>query len=351
MQKTPLCGIMYLRQYTHNHTEEFLCTMDYITHVDLCQPLKDTNDYGRDRPWAQHRNNADLLAEVYTTIDQSKAVRVQGCAPRLLFKLDEAAHMHLETAWFCRVRLCPVCQWRRALKIYGQTCQIIQHVQQQHPNTHFIMLTLTCRNVQADKLSACITEMVEGWHRMLKRKVWTDAITGAQRNMEITHNMNTNSKAYGTYHPHFHVILACKPNYFHRGYISQAAWIQLWKECIRAEYDPSVEVHKVRGDVLTAAKEITKYTTKPGDYIIPDDVDMMINTVKTLDKALHHRRLVAWCGVMKEAQRALHLDDVEAGDLVHTDDAAANVDDEQAARVAFAWLKSHRQYYKELDSQ
>ena len=125
-------------------------TYDYLTtQVDTCQPLADLSPTGKARPWAEHRREADLLAYVYDDVDDRKAARLRSCAPRLTFEVkQEGGGLRLRNAWFCRVRLCPVCQWRRALKVYGQTTQIIDAANASRPAGYgWIMLTLTVRNV------------------------------------------------------------------------------------------------------------------------------------------------------------------------------------------------------------
>src|SRR5256714_381248 len=85
----------------------------------------------RHKPWDVHRAEADEVREAYaggTNRHQRYAVRVEQCSQVLEFARDpprqsgqqQATHngrpkLTLKNAWFCRVRHCPVCQWRRSL--------------------------------------------------------------------------------------------------------------------------------------------------------------------------------------------------------------------------------------------
>lgn len=327
---------------------------NYITTaVDIGQPLRDISASGRARPWAEHRASAELLAWAYEGLRPEKAARLRTCAPRLLYEMrpndDGSTQMQLHTAWFCRVRLCPVCQWRRSLKIYGQATQVIEAIDRDAPNKYaWIMLTLTVRNVPGDALSCALDDMAASWHRLLKLDAWNHVVLGTMRSTEVTHNLDLSSPNYNTYHPHYHVLLCVRKSYFRsRYYLSKNAWASLWQRAARLPYKPQIWVTRVRGDSAAALAEVAKYASKPGDYVLPDDLDMMQSTVQILDTALHRRRLLAWTGILKSMHAKLGLDDAENGDLVHTDTQAA--DDEAAMHVlqAYAWLPGYRQYFRE----
>lgn len=71
----------------------------------------------------------------------------------------------------------------------------------------------------------------------------------------------------------------------------------------------------------------------------------MQRTVEELDKALAHRRFVAWGGCMRDAHAALQLDDAEDGDLLHIGDDAAAVEQEAPALI-WDWVPGPRVYLR-----
>lgn len=328
--------------------------MYHTTPTTTCQPLDDRSSTGRRQPWAEHRTGTDILALAYDEINPNKAARLRGCAPRLFFSVldeDGKQRLKLHTAWFCRVRLCPVCQWRRSLKIYGQASEVVRAANAQVQGGYgWIMLTLTMRNVQGAILPQAISKMGKAWHRLIKLDAWQRVVLGTMRSLEITHNTDPTSSAYDTYHPHYHILLCVRKSYFKsRDYMSRDAWAALWQRALRVDYTPQVWVTRSKGDTAAAIAEVAKYATKPGDYIMPEDVDAMLQSIVTLDKALHRRRLVAWTGLLKDIHAQLQLDDVDDGDLIHTDIAP---EDDAAAddhiQLAYSWIRQQRNYYREV---
>lgn len=287
----------------------------------------------------------ELLALAYDGIDPAKAERLRGCATWLCYKHGENG-LKLDDANFCRVRLCPVCQWRRSLKVYAQTQQVIEAYDKEQPHS-YAMLTLTVQNCDGDRLKATIDQMMQSWDRMSRRAPWKKVVLGWYRGLEITHNVNPDSASYDTFHPHFHVLLAFRQSYWTSRYYSrQEQWVELWRDALRTEYTPIVDIRKCKVSTAAAVAEVSKYTTKTGDYLIPDDWDLTVETVRLLDRVLDGRKLTAYGGELARVHKALHLDDAENGDLVHAD-ADAVSEDKIAATVLFNWYSGYRQYYRE----
>src|ERR1700745_1030309 len=76
------------------------------------------------KPWDNHRSEADEVKEIYAGSRVGRhrryALRVEQCSQVLQFARDPPKKsgkqkLTLKGAWFCRVRQCPVCQWRRSL--------------------------------------------------------------------------------------------------------------------------------------------------------------------------------------------------------------------------------------------
>lgn len=318
----------------------------------------------RPQPWAEHRSEAELLAWAYDRVDSRKASRLRGCAPRLIFarradagpdssagRAAEAAPgaLRLHSAWFCRVRLCPVCQWRRSLKIYGQTAQVMRAIEAREPGRYaWLMLTVTVRNCDPYELGRVLGEISQAWHRLARLEAFRCRVIGWQRNTEVTHNLDLASGSYDTYHPHIHALLQVRQSYFKHKYLPAAAWGALWQQAARLDYAPSVEVHRVRGSTAAALAEVTKYSTKPGAYIVPDDLDMMLESVEVLDAALAGRRLMGMGGMMRDVHHELGLDDAEAGDLVHTDQPDEAAAPELVQTVSYSWAPGSRGYFRDL---
>jgi hypothetical protein len=76
--------------------------------------------------------------------------------------------------------------------------------------------------------------------------------------------------------------------------------------------------------VISAILELVKYLTKSNDYLIRDgdgniDEDKTDEAVHNLSSSLANRRLISFGGVLRDKHKELHLDDIDDGDLLHTE--------------------------------
>lgn len=307
---------------------------------------------GKERPWVKHKIAAEYMAVAYKCIgDIKKFHRLKDCATWLEFKPTEGGRMNLDKANFCRVRLCPMCQWRRSIKTFGQMYKIITYIGDKYA---YIKLNLTQRNISGDELADELDRLSKAWHRFIGYAEVKRAVKGFYRATEVVHNVDKNSKSYDTYHPHFHCLLAVNKSYFtSRDYISQKRWQELWAKAMRLDYLPNVWVKKMTNDFVAnngeqdlkgAIAELGKYTCKPDEIILPQDWKMTEDTLRILDNALANRRFIAMGGVIKEVHKALNLDDMEDGDLVHTTDDDLSDDDQKI--VYYEWKSGYSQYVK-----
>lgn len=357
----------------------------YITSALAGQPLEDRSLTGKVRPWRQHKQEARTLATVYEMLaDQDpanaarwldKSRRVMDCAPWAEFELHEdqgsGEYMTLHKASFCRVRLCPMCQWRRSLKLAAQARAIVaesdreagaalgidatpEQMRKAHPR--FLLLTLTVKNVPGDQLARTIDLLHGSFSKLTRRKIWTP-VRGWLRATEVTYNEKAD-----TYHPHMHILLMVLPSYFggKGGYVSQKRWRAAWQDVLGINYDPQVDVRAIKdldGQPLKdlpsdlyqkamgkAIAEVAKYAAKPTDYLDPSDLEKSARVLRVLDLILHKRRMVAWGGELKEIAARLQLDDLESGDLIHVDDRPAN-DPGLGVFLTYTWRRGSSDYY------
>lgn len=289
--------------------------------IDAADILHDQTRTGKEVPWHSHKSNAVALSYYLEEIDIAAAWRMKRCADRLSFSRDDQGHMQLKQAYFCRVRLCPMCQWRRSLKMHGQVRQCLEYLtkvraEQGHKPYQYILLTLTVPNVVGPQLAATLDLLQTAWKRLQRRAEYIAAVKGNVRCVEITYNRMTD-----TFHPHIHALLAVLPSYFTgRTYVTHERWLEIWRECTGIPQITQVDVRKTTGDAAAIA-EVTKYATKSAEYLIPGDRDRNIEVIDTLLRSCHKRRFAGWGGVLRKAHQTLQLDDVETGDLVHTDNA------------------------------
>ena len=306
--------------------------------------LKNVGRNGKEKPWARHKEQAEYIAVAYKAIgDERKFERIMSCASYLGFK-QAGEVLKLKEVNFCRVRLCPTCAWRRSLKTFGQMHKIISVAQKDYA---FLHLVLTVKNVYGDQLRNELSHLSKSWDKFIKYKDVKSIVKGYYRATEVSHNVNPKSEWYDTFHPHFHCILAVNKSYFSgRTYLKKAKWVELWKKAARLNYEPNVYVERIKVDknIDDAIAELSKYTTKFEDIIMPKNWNLTKETVKILDKALENKRFIAFGGVFKEIHKKLNLDDIEDGDLIQLDDES--IDGEDREVIYYTWNSGYSQYIK-----
>lgn len=277
---------------------------------------------------------------------KGRAYKLDECGRYLEFKaFPSLGEKKLFKANFCKYRLCPMCSWRRSLKIFGQASQVMDVAMDQ--DYKFLFLTLTVKNCKGSELSGELNKIYHGLTKFTQRKEIRHAFPGWMRTLEITHNVDRFDKSFDTYHPHIHFILAVKQSYFNRNsrlYLSQARFTDLWRESMGLDYNPRVHIEKVmegKGHI----KEVSKYAVKPSDMINEDFV-LMDSSVMILDDALKNRRLVGWGGVLKKIKKDLALDDAENGDLINVDGEQELNPDLEYIIEKYYWHAGFRQYVK-----
>lgn len=262
--------------------------------------------------FAPKKRYSQTLAQIYSRLDLgSRSARVDNCGSMLEFHIyEDGAKLHY--ANFCKDRLCPMCNWRRSLKIFSQVSDCMNILQSQ--NYRFLFLTLTIKNVSAEDLPGAVDHMLNGWYTLQKNKIFKDRVLGSFRTLEITRNAED-----GTFHPHLHVILVVDYTYFHDKYLKTKEWVDLWMECAELDYKPIVDIRSIKSGpngLSKAVAEVSKYAVKGSDYL-SSNFDTMTESVSALLSALTRRRLCAFCGVFEKARKQLQMDDIENGDLVH----------------------------------
>lgn len=323
----------------NTRTKGGYCTMDYITTVRNGQEVRIPAEevlVDRRFPWRERKGKTMLLYELYEKAGYSDyAARTRDCATFLQFNVYKSGERRLRTANFCKLRLCPMCIGRRARRSAWKLSQVLDMAEKEH-GAKYLFLTLTMKNVPGDQLGDALGQLTKGWYRLMEQRQMERSVKGWFRAIEIT-------RSGKQYHPHLHAILAVEPDYFSREsrksgkYLHQSDLVERWQKALRVDYRPSVRIQTAKGKsgegtaVASAggraAVEAAKYAVKDEDYIdpkLPEGEAVRILTDYT--HALHRRRLMAFGGWLKEAARALDAEDLDDGDLIHTDDDAIRED-------------------------
>ncbi|MGE1131375.1 protein rep [Bacillus wiedmannii] len=355
--------------------------------------LKDINRDGKERPWKQKKEQSLKMAEAYQEAGlHRKATRMCQCGEVLEFKRTDNG-LKLANAYFCKVRLCPMCMWRRSLKLVNQNTRIIERANEKQ-KLRWVFLTLTVKNVEGEDLKSTLAHLSTSFRRMFGKQKGSpqkisEAVVGYLRTLEITRDTDrlvtekrykNNPRYYksrglkvgdvnpnfNTYHPHYHVLICTESSYFGKKYINQKEWTSYWQKCARLDYTPIVDVrpvkpkkqserqsvfatvHEIENSIseMGAVLETSKYAVKDMDVITNfEDIEESAGIVKILDDALLYKRLIGYGGLLKEIKKELELEDIEDdnADLIQLDDSADDVAQECQHVMAY-WHTGHSNY-------
>lgn len=233
--------------------------------------------------------NQALQKIIRNKISKEMLQRIEYCGSFLEFHSDITGEVKkLVKANNCENRFCPICAYKKARKEALKLSVLIRSLEKDYK---FLFLTLTASNVTSDNLEEEIKLYNESFKRLTKLKLFMSAVVGYVRKLEVTYNHDLK-----TYHPHFHVLLAVKNNYFGRNYIKRNEWLEMWKSAKRDNTITQVDVRKL--DLSLDDKgilEIAKYSAKDSDYLKSQDIFDVIY------KALKGKRLITYNGVFKES--------------------------------------------------
>jgi plasmid rolling circle replication initiator protein Rep len=302
----------------------------------------------RYKPWDQHRAEADEVQLAYaggSSRHQRYGERVEQCSQVLEFarsppKESGKQKYTLKGAWFCRVRHCPVCQWRRSLMWQAKVYRALPSLLRDYPDTRFLFMTLTIRNCAVKDLRATLIHMAQSWKRLTELRCWP--ARGWVRAVEITRNPKNRSA-----HPHYHCLLMVPPAYFQGDYLKQDQWAELWQQCLRINYRPIVDIRTVKLDLVQsshrvnkpparmweAVAEILKYAVKPSDMI--RDHEWFLELVDQV----HKIRGVAIGGILKR-----YIKEREKETL--TSEPGESEPEISAEQLFFGWKSEVRRYRK-----
>lgn len=291
--------------------------------------LADYSEHGS--VWNVHKAQADAVMSIYKTVKRFEryALRINQCSGVLRFGWvvdNETGEVSfkLHDAYFCRVRHCPICQWRRSLMWQSKFYKVLPEIQQQYPSARWLFLTLTVRNCGVSDLGSQLRLMGEAWRKLVRRKELSNVL-GWVRTTEITRGKN------GSAHPHFHVLLMVNPSMLSKNYIKQSKWVEIWQQSAKLDYAPMVDIRTVKPkkgqsthDALGGAiAETLKYAVKPSDMVA--DKEWFLE----MTKQVHKRRFIASGGVLKDV---LNFCDTEYQN------------NECDKKLAFNWWQHEKEY-------
>lgn len=259
----------------------------------------------------------------------------QNCGTFLEFK-NSSEGLKLNSANFCKHRLCPMCAKRRSHMWGAKISEILPLIPPKQLE-NCIFQTLTVKNFPLGELPVRKKWLSNSVKRLLQSLRDKELILGYIKGFEITRPHNSFTEC----HPHYHLVLAMEAKYFDReNYINQTEWRSRWKKAANLDYDPFVHIRAV-DSLQSGILETVKYELKPDNY-----TSSWIWTAR-LAIANQNTQRVSTGGIFRDHLRSLEYDP----DMIHEADRDLGYfpGGSQSRKYLFRWdsrLK-HHVYYKE----
>ena len=306
---------------------------------------------GKKEPWRPKKVRTLILSESFKRLGKlKKSERVKYCGSNLIFfKNIETEKKTLIGANFCRERLCPMCQWRKSIKVFWEVSNIMDILEKENPDFVPVFLTLTVKNCDEEKLAETLDTIFRGWRLLFQRRKFERIVKGWFRSLEVTYNSTEK-----TFHPHIHSVLIVEKKYFkkdNKDYMSTEEWVRVWKDCLKIDYDPICDIRRFRNNKQKrkSVAEVAKYTMKDTQYLYSHDNELTDRLVKNLSSSLKGRRLYAFGGILKEIAKSMGIEEIDNDDLLNSDSDEMREDVAKHIVEVYRWSMNFRNYKKVID--
>jgi plasmid rolling circle replication initiator protein Rep len=304
----------------------------------------------KDKVWDTQRKYCDLVSELYFQSAEFERYfeRMEDCSGRLEFNqlLDKETgeiKIKLTKTHFCRVRHCPVCQWRKSLMWKAKFYKALPEIEAEYKSASWMFLTLTVENCEITDLKNTLAHMNKAFKKMIKRKHFLKYNLGFVKTTEITkpRTRKDSNKA----HPHFHILLMMKSTYFKDGYLKTSDWAEIWRDCLGVSYTPITDVRKVKAKngggssssaLADAVAETLKYAVKPSDMTRDRE------WFHELTRQVFKLRFVSTGGVLKD----LFKEETSEEDLLLLSEEEE--EDQDLGSLTFNWYKKNSKYRRKI---
>ena len=196
-----------------------------------------------------HRTHWDAWVKVQTALGeasddrlQTRAERINACCCAPMLLLTSKGRV-VSSPGFCRDRMCPTCQQRRARDVSAKVGDLT--IRMNSPR----FLTLTLKAVDRP-LFLTIAALTASFRVLRETTEWNRHVRGGVYVIEVTRNAET-----GCWHAHLHIIF--DGEFWHQRDISRV-WLSVTGD------SPICDVRAIF-DRKAAANYVAKYVSKPTD--------------------------------------------------------------------------------------
>ena len=289
--------------------------------------------------WDEARRDAEITSWLYRGHTSPRVQRwgdrIAACGHSLTYEWRKDAgkwSRRLRSARLSRVRTCPICMWRRSLRLQTDIEARLASIAVSHPTLRPIMLTLTVRNCALEDLRQTVRDITAGWSR-LTRRVSMRPVKGWLRSVEIT----PGKRGPGEAHPHVHCLLLVDETWT-EAHFERDFWVKEWAEACRLNYLPIIDVRPITssGGIV----EVLKYCVKAGGY--DNDKSWLPEVALALDRL----RVFAAGGLIRVTEPDLEEEEERAGQEVEGPPAVPGARPRWSVAIIYTWHTERRRYLR-----
>lgn len=336
-------------QYIHkliDNAEKIEIGIDNVTGelISVSRELIDTNKNKKLIDWKTKKKKNQAVYSSFKrlknlkkhrlNISASQLENIKSCGSVLDFKILTDGSKKLKNAYFCRNRFCPICIWRKSLRVAYDNNSILSEFLNRNEENRLLFLTLTIQNCDFNKLKDTIKKLNNSLRNLRRTKEYKNAVMGEIKVVEITVNLKSQ-----TFHPHLHLILATDEDYFKsERYVPHERWAELWKRSLKSDKYVFANIQAISknksNEKNAAIAEISKYAVKDTDFLIykkdekeriivdQEKTDLILFYLYTQTKGL---RFISYTGIFRKIKADLKIkneEDMTSKDLIEAENKA-----------------------------
>jgi len=216
--------------------------------------------------WTDYKRIAQVIASSYSRSNNPKVLKwadkIQFCASNIAYAYEPTENNQFKKSIasvnLCKIRTCPICQWRRSLKLSITIGNKLNDVLKSDTNLSAWLVSFTIRNENVQYLKNNMKLMLKGWKKLTERKIFKPVVHWT-RSLEVTAGTRN---IVGDTHPHIHAILITDSSKLPSDWAEKKKWVNEWADIMSLDYTPQVDIRPVH-QLGGAIKEVLKYSVKP----------------------------------------------------------------------------------------
>ena len=214
------------------------------------------------------------------------AQRLERCCELLKFKVCPNGYLFLKDAQFCRVRGCPICEWRRSRKIASQVGKATKEIAGLYPNHKYMSISLPVPPCKVSSLPVALSNLRSGYRRLSELKVWIPDGWLTFLNISFLNDMVLLK---------LNCLCFVPSRYFAQQYISKRKWSELWSQSLRIDTLLKIETHGLGKLPINYAAHYAKKLSCGLDLSLCSD-EILVDVIN----GLHQQKMFTASGLFKD---------------------------------------------------